>query len=102
MRLTMLGTGEAEAIKCYNTCFILEEKGEYLLVDGGGGNQLFNQLIKAGVDWKDIKNIFVTHKHTDHLFGIIWLLRVICESLSRQVYEGDVNVYVHEELSGFW
>lgn len=35
MNLTILGTGNA-VTHCYNTCFVLEEKGQHLLVDGGG------------------------------------------------------------------
>ena len=38
MKLTMLGTGNALVTACYNTCFLLDEQGELLLVDGGGGN----------------------------------------------------------------
>ena len=38
MNLTILGTGNATVTHCYNTCFVLHEGGQYLLVDGGGGN----------------------------------------------------------------
>ena len=68
MRLTMLGTGNALVTECYNTCFVLNEKDRYLLVDGGGGSALLGQLKHSGIDWKDIKEIFVTHKHIDHGF----------------------------------
>ena len=74
MKLTILGTGNAMVTKCYNTCFAIEQNDEYFLVDGGGGNQILSQLEKANIDWKKIKNIFATHKHIDHITGIIcWL-----------------------------
>ena len=38
MKITFLGTGNAQATACYNTCFVMEEAGRCLLVDGGGGN----------------------------------------------------------------
>ena len=38
LRLIMLGTGNALVTEYYNTCFLLENMGKYLLVDGGGGN----------------------------------------------------------------
>lgn len=79
MKLTMLGTGHAMVTQCYNTCFLLHEEGKYLLVDGGGGNGIFHQLQAVGVDWHDIKQIILTHKHTDHLLGILWLVRAICQ-----------------------
>ena len=47
MNLTLLGTGNATVTHCYNTCFVLHESGQYLLVDGGGGNGLLCQLEKA-------------------------------------------------------
>ena len=76
MKLTMLGTGNALVTECYNTCFVLEENNQYLLVDGGGGNGILHQLKHAGINWKNIKSIFVTHKHLDHITGIIWIIRI--------------------------
>ena len=98
MKLTMLGTGNAVATECYNTCFVMQQNDSYLLVDGGGGNTLFKQLKEAQIDWKKINNIFVTHKHVDHLFGIIWMLRLITQSMQKDEYPGDVNLYGHAEL----
>ena len=40
MKITMLGTGNAVATECYNTCFVLSENNNYFLVDAGGGNML--------------------------------------------------------------
>ena len=37
-KLIVLGTGNAGATRCYNTCFILLDGKEPLLVDAGGGN----------------------------------------------------------------
>ena len=59
MKLTMLGTGNAMVTECYNTCFILSQENQYFLVDGGGGNGLLKQLKKAGINWKDIRQIFL-------------------------------------------
>lgn len=98
MKLTMLGTGNAMVTECYNTCFVLSEGQRHFLVDGGGGNTLLRQLKCADIDWRDVKDIFVTHKHIDHLMGIIWMLRLICQNMSRNQYEGEVNIYAHEEL----
>lgn len=72
MKLTMLGTGNAVVTECYNTCFVLEDEertqeDRYFLVDGGGGNGLLHQLKEAGISWKDIRVMFLTHRHLDHL-----------------------------------
>ena len=77
MKLTILGTGNAAVTECYNTCFLLTEGADHLLVDAGGGNGIFRQLKAAGVRWQDIRSIFVTHKHLDHITGILWLIRIL-------------------------
>ena len=98
MKLTILGTGNAMVTKCYNTCFAIEQNDEYFLVDGGGGNQILSKLEKANIDWNKIKNIFVTHKHIDHITGIIWLVRVFTQNMSRGTFDKEVNLYAHSEL----
>lgn len=98
MRLTMLGTGHATVTACYNTCFVLHENGKYFMVDGGGGNTVLNQLKRAGFDWMDMREIFVTHKHIDHLLGIVWMIRMICQSMNHGEYKGGANIYAHDEV----
>ena len=98
MKLTMLGTGNALVTECYNTCFVIEDDKRYFMVDGGGGNMVLHQLKQAGFDWKNIKEIFVTHKHIDHLLGIMWLVRMICQFMSHGDYKGDANIYAHDEV----
>lgn len=100
MKLTMLGTGNAMVTECYNTCFILSKDNQYFLVDGGGGNGLLKQLKAAGINWKDVRQIFLTHKHIDHLPGIIWMVRLITQAMGRGNYEGEAVIYAHKELIG--
>lgn len=98
MKLTMLGTGNAMVTECYNTCFVLDDNGKYLLVDGGGGNTIFSRLKEAGINRTDIHEIFVTHKHLDHIMGIIWMVRGITQAMSEGKYEGEANIYAHDEV----
>lgn len=100
MKLTILGTGNAAVTECYNTCFVLSEKDDYFLVDGGGGNGILHQLKHAGIDWKQVRTIFVTHKHLDHIMGIVWMIRMVCQNISRGQYEEDAVIYAHEEVIG--
>lgn len=52
MKLTMLGTGNALVTDCYNTCFLIENNGEFFMVDGGGGNTILKQLNpSAKIGW---------------------------------------------------
>lgn len=98
MKLTMLGTGNAIVTECYNTCLVMQEEDQYFLVDGGGGSTLLRQLKYAGIDWKNIRNIFVTHKHLDHITGILWMIRMICQNMNRGEYEGEATIYAHDEV----
>lgn len=98
IKLTMLGTGHAYVTECYNTCFVLENAGKYLLVDGGGGNTILRQLKLAGYNWMDIREIVVTHKHMDHLLGVLWLIRLICDAMAKEEYAGEASVYAHNEV----
>lgn len=98
MNITMLGTGHATVTECYNTCFVLSEEADHFLVDGGGGSTLLHQLKYAGIDWHNLHEMFVTHKHLDHLVGILWLVRLICQAMNRNQYTGTVNIYAHDEV----
>ena len=98
MKLTMLGTGNALVTECYNTCFILEDNGQLFMVDGGGGNTVLRQIKHAGYNWMDIRHLFVTHKHIDHLLGMIWMVRMICQFMVHGEYRGEAYIYSHKEV----
>lgn len=100
MKLTILGTGNASVTACYNTCFLLTEGADRLLVDGGGGNGIFRQLKAAGERWQDIRSIFVTHKHLDHITGVLWLMRMMLQGMARGQYQGEATIYSHREVTG--
>lgn len=98
MELTILGTGNAGVTECYNTCFVLSEEARNILVDGGGGNGLLRQFKNAGLKWQDMRHIIVTHKHVDHLLGIVWMLRFILQNMNRGKYEGEAYIYGHDAV----
>ncbi|KIR01258.1 Ribonuclease Z [Lachnospiraceae bacterium TWA4] len=100
MHITLLGTGNAFVTECYNTCFTLHfnNKNDIFLVDAGGGNTILSQLKKANINYTDIKNIFVTHKHIDHILGVIWMIRAIGKSMQHGTYTSDCNIYSHAEV----
>lgn len=93
VRLVMLGTGHAMVTKCYNTCFVLENGDESIMVDAGGGNGILTQVEKAGLDWSKIRALFITHAHTDHILGGIWVLRKINTLIKHNQYDGFFKVY---------
>ncbi len=94
----MLGTGSAMCTRCYNTCFYLKSPQGQLMVDAGGGNGIFKQLYRAGIDFAHIRNLFVTHVHTDHIMGVIWLIRKISPLQHKGKYPGQFTIYCHREV----
>lgn len=97
-KLIVLGTGNAMATKCFNTCFALKSGYEYLLVDTGGGNGILSALEKAKIDPAKIHHLFLTHAHTDHILGFPWILRRIGTLMKNGEYKGELTVYGHDEV----
>ena len=98
-QIIMLGTGSAMVTKCYNTCFVLKTGNENLLVDAGGGNGILSQVDSVGIDWSDLKYMFVTHAHTDHILGVVWVIRKISSLILENKYENNFNIYCHDEAA---
>lgn len=98
-KLTLLGTGQATVTKCYNTCFTLSAGEEHFLVDTGGGNGILVQLERASIPLQAIHHVFVSHAHIDHLLGIAWLIRMIGSDMDKGDYQGNLHIYVHEEVA---
>lgn len=98
IQLIVLGTGNAMATRCYNTCFALQRGDEYFLVDAGGGNGIFQQMEKAGIPFTAVHRMFVTHAHTDHILGVVWVIRKIATLMAKEKYEGDLLIYGHEGI----
>ncbi|WP_455640019.1 MBL fold metallo-hydrolase [Parabacteroides sp.] len=96
--LIILGTGNATVTRCYNTCFALKRNNDFLLVDAGGGNGILSQLEKVGIPYSGIHEIFVTHAHTDHILGIIWMIRIIAQQMNQGKYTGTLKVYGHDKV----
>lgn len=94
-QITMLGTGNATVSQIYNTCFVLQTPSTLMLVDAGGGNGILAQLKKVNVQISDIHYLFVTHAHTDHVLGVIWVIRMVAQCKG---YEGLLHVYGNDKV----
>lgn len=98
-QLYVFGTGNAAVTRYYNTCFAIRDRDRYFMVDAGGGNGIMGILQDMQVDLNQIHDIFVTHKHTDHLLGIVWIVRFISSRMKAGTYEGNLSIYCHQELT---
>ena len=97
-RIHVLGTGAGMVYNCYNTCFLLENDKKYMLVDTGAGSQILNRIKDSNVNILEIHDIFISHKHIDHLLGIFVLLRVICSKMASGKYKGNLNIYCAKQV----
>ena len=97
--LIMLGTGHAMVTKCYNTCFSIRNGEEYFLVDAGGGNGILLRLDEAQIPFEQIRSMFLTHAHTDHILGAVWIVRKAASMMLSEAYHGHFTIYCHEEAA---
>lgn len=95
-KIIMLGTGAGGTMDNYHTCFVIQNTNDTFLVDTGGGIGLLKQLGSKNIDYKNIRHIFISHSHTDHILGIFWWFKKI----SRLVMSGEisekVNIYCND------
>ena len=97
-RITMLGTGNAMCVNVYNTCFYLHSPKGGMLVDGGGGNGILRQLIAAKIPFEGIHHMFITHCHTDHIMGAVWMIRKISPLIFKGKHKGPFTIYCNNEV----
>ncbi len=100
MKITFLGTGHATVTKIYNTCFLFKKENvaEIFLVDAGGGNEILRRLELAKLDINDIKHMFISHKHTDHILGAVWIVRKIIQEYRSGNYKNKLKFYGSEDV----
>lgn len=98
-KIIMLGTGSGGTLDVYNTCFVIQTGGgedNNFLVDTGGSVEIIRRLKLANIQLKDIKHIFISHSHTDHILGLIWMFK----KMSRMAMHGEIkekiNIYCNE------
>ena len=64
-QLILLGTGDAMATECYNTCFLVKTpEGEYFLTDAGGGSGILRQMKRARAEFEHLHYMFDKFEHT--------------------------------------
>lgn len=98
MKVTILGTGHGTATECYNTCFTISEKDNHFLVDAGGGNGILKQLLDSKINVENIDAMFISHTHTDHIMGSVWMVRVIARRYLVENYNKPFYIYGNNEV----
>ncbi|MCB0531888.1 MAG: ribonuclease Z [Lewinellaceae bacterium] len=77
MQVTILGTSSGGPFHGRNyTAQVLQVENHYFLIDCGEGTQ--QQLYNCRVPYDRFQQIFISHLHGDHVFGLIGLLTSYC------------------------
>lgn len=107
MNLVFFGAnGAAQAAHSGNTCFIVRETDESVLVDASGDPVL--HLERAGVSLDGLDAIVLTHRHVDHVYALpsIFHNMVMRRRTKPLAIAGnaDVLAFAHELLTvfGLW
>ena len=89
----MLGTGNDGTLDLYNTCFVIQNDNGNFLIDTGGSIEIIRRLKLTNIDIKEIKHIFISHSHTDHILGLIWMFKKIGIALVNSEIKTKINIY---------
>lgn len=103
-KITMLGTGHGITIELYNTCFAIQNEQGPFLIDTGGSVEIIKRLEQSNIKLDEIKNIFISHSHTDHILGLIWMFKKIGIMVKHGEIKEKINIYcndvVYEAIKG--
>lgn len=92
--LLILGTGSATPVLEHNpSAYLLTFENEYFLIDCGEGTQF--RLLEHKIRTHRIRNIFISHLHGDHYFGLIGLL----SSWNLNQRKEDLTIFGPKELA---
>ena len=69
------------------------------MIDTGGGSGVLTNLERAGIGVEQIHHIFLSHCHTDHVMGAVWMIRFIGHSMERGSYQGELHLYCHKDIA---
>ena len=98
-KLYIIGTGNATAIDCFNTTFAIGSGSEYLMTDAGGGNGILRRLRDMEISLDHVHHLIVTHEHSDHILGVVWLIRMWATRFLKDGSLEPVYIYCHEDLT---
>lgn len=96
-KLIMLGTGAGFNKYFYNTCFVIKYNNKNFLIDAGGSQEICYRLLEKNIELTDIHDIFISHTHTDHILGLIWLLKKMSVKVMN-IPDYIVNIYGNKSV----
>ncbi len=93
--IKLLGTGNGGPVKLYNTCFYIQNEKGIFLVDSGGSIEIIERLKQSNIKLTEVKNIFISHSHTDHILGLIWMFKKM-NAIKEDDVKEKINIYCND------
>ena len=90
--LNVLGCGSAKStLQHLPSCQVLNVRGHLMMIDCGEGAQL--EMQRRHLKFSRLKNIFISHLHGDHCFGLPGLL----STMALHNMGGTITVHIFKE-----
>lgn len=95
LKILFLGSGSAFSLEPgnYQSNLLLQKDNDTMLIDAGGDIRF--SLNDQGLDYTDVRNIYITHLHADHIGGLEWLA---INTFFDNRYQGKPNLYSSEDV----
>lgn len=91
--VTILGSNSAiPSPERFTTAQVLNVHGRFFLIDCGEGTQI--RLKQFGINLSRINNIFISHLHGDHIFGLFGLM----STYTLMGRKNDLHIYAHNDF----
>jgi ribonuclease BN (tRNA processing enzyme) len=94
MKMKFVGTGSAFTLKNFQTNTLIERNGKYLLIDAG--TDIRFSLHRAGMSYKNIDALYLTHCHGDHISGLEYL--AFCTYFDPSCKDDKITLYGNNTL----
>lgn len=92
LELNILGCGSAKStLQHLPSCQVLNVRGHLMMIDCGEGAQL--EMQRRQLKFSRLKNIFISHLHGDHCFGLLGLL----STMALHNIGGTVTVHIFKD-----
>ncbi len=94
-RVVLIGTGAAANAERCHACIAIQTGPEHtLLIDTGSGVEVVRNLQKAGIELSSIEDVFLSHRHSDHIGGLeLLMLHCGLHALSTGKHANELDIY---------
>jgi ribonuclease Z len=96
-RIVFIGTGAAANVERCHACIAVQTGPDHtLLIDTGSGVEVVRNLGKAGISLASVEDVFLSHRHSDHIGGLeLLMLHCGLHALNTGLHANELDIYGH-------